>query len=426
MENSYIQRLDEVVRIGLCTGCGTCVGLCQHSSLIMIKDESRGVYLPKLKYEMCKDCGLCFECCPGYFVNFKKLNLEIFGKEPEDVLIGNFTNFYIGYSTDNKIRYNASSGGLITQLLIFALEEGIIDGALVTRMKKDKPLEPEAFIARTKEEIIDASTSKYCPVPANVVLQQIMREEGKFAVVGLPCHIHGIRKAEMRNKQLRGKILLHIGIFCMNTISFLGTEFLLQSLEIKKEEVKNINYRGCGWPGGMSIKLKNGDEIFISTSEYYDARFSSFIPLRCTLCPDHTCELADVSFGDAWLPELSKDNLGTSIIISRNEVGDEILHNAVSKGVINLIKANRNMVMQSQNMFRAKKKDLNVRIAFFRIFNKVPFYYNQKQFNYDAGSYLRTIWLYFWIFVTSKKCLWFLLNVKKSITQITTYLKERC
>jgi coenzyme F420 hydrogenase subunit beta len=47
----------------------------------------------------------------------------------------------------------------------FALEEGIIDGALVTRMKKDRPLEPEPFIARTREEIIEASKSKYCGVP---------------------------------------------------------------------------------------------------------------------------------------------------------------------------------------------------------------------------------------------------------------------
>jgi len=53
--------------------------------------------------------------------------------------------------------------GVVTQLLIFLLEKGIIDGALVVRMREDQPLEPEPFIARTKEEIISTSKFKYCP-----------------------------------------------------------------------------------------------------------------------------------------------------------------------------------------------------------------------------------------------------------------------
>ena len=40
------------------------------------------------------------------------------------------------------IRFNASSGGAVTALLAFALEQGIIDGTVVTRMSKEKVLEP--------------------------------------------------------------------------------------------------------------------------------------------------------------------------------------------------------------------------------------------------------------------------------------------
>ena len=49
-------------------------------------------------------------------------------------------------------------------------------------------------------EPVSATKSKYCPVPANVRIKKILRRNGKFAVVGLPCHIHGVRKAEMLNK----------------------------------------------------------------------------------------------------------------------------------------------------------------------------------------------------------------------------------
>ena len=147
--------------------------------------------------------------CPGHEVDFKGLNLEIFGKEPEDILIGNYLNCYVGHATDYDIRYNSASGGLVTALLIFALEEGLIDGALVTRMKKDKPLEPEPFIARTREEIIEARGSKYCPVPANVALREILEanEGERFAVVGLPCHIHGMRRAQRVDARLKERVV---------------------------------------------------------------------------------------------------------------------------------------------------------------------------------------------------------------------------
>jgi len=178
------KTISSVAKDGLCTGCGTCVALCPNDAIEMVINEKKGVYVPELDEGKCNNCGICFKVCPGHEVDFKGLNLEIFGKEPEDILIGNYLNCYVGHATDYDIRYNSASGGLVTALLIFALEEGLIDGALVTRMKKDKPLEPEPFIARTREEIIEARGSKYCPVPANVALREILEaEEGERFVV---------------------------------------------------------------------------------------------------------------------------------------------------------------------------------------------------------------------------------------------------
>ena len=153
------KTIAQVVKDELCTGCGTCIALCPKEAIKLTLNEKKGIYVPALNEEQCDNCGICFEVCPGHEVDFKSLNLEIFGKEPGDVLIGNYLNCYIGHATDYDIRYNSASGGLVTQLLIFALDEGVIDGALVTRMKEDNPLEPEPFIARTKEAIIEASKS---------------------------------------------------------------------------------------------------------------------------------------------------------------------------------------------------------------------------------------------------------------------------
>ena len=412
------RTIKEVVKNNLCTGCGTCVSICPSSAMELTKNDAKGTYIPNLNKEKCNNCGICYNVCPGHFVDFKQLNLEIFEKKSDNILIGNHLNCYIGHSTDYDIRYNSASGGLVTQLLIFALEEGIIDGALVTRMNKENPLEPEPFIARTKGEIIEASKSKYCPVPANIALKEILesKEDEKFAVVGLPCHVHGIRKAELINEKLKEKIILHVGIFCAKTTNFLGTAFLFRRLKIGRNNIKKIDYRGDGWPGGMSIELKNSGKMFIPKSEYYDNGFESFIPTRCTLCSDHTSELADISFGDAWLPELVNDKTGTSIIISRSKVTEEILQRMVLKKIIERYEIDKNKVARSQGMFRSKKNKLNARIFFFKLFGRKVPNYNQKLLRPKLSEYLMTVWYYFWIYISFNKSLWILFTIKKVCT----------
>ena len=362
------KTVKSVVKNNLCTGCGTCVAMCPNEAIKLTINEKKGIYAPELNEEKCNNCGICYEICPGHEVDFKQLNLEIFGKNPENVLIGNYLNCYIGHSTDYDIRYNSASGGLIIQLLIFALDEEIIDGALVTRMKKDNPLEPEPFIARTKEEIIEASKSKYCPVPANIALKEILdsKEGEKFIVVGLPCHIQGIRKAEQMNKKLKEKIVLHIGIFCSHAPNFWGTELLFERMKIKREEVIKLDYRGEGWPGSMKICLK--DEELLLLPDYWGfVGLDFFTPTRCLMCSDGVCELADISFGDAWLPELSDDKIGKSIIVSKNEIGEKLLHAMKLKKKIELNKVDAKKVVQSQqNMLYSKKKNLNSRIKLLR------------------------------------------------------------
>ena len=236
------KTIEEIRDAGLCTGCGTCVGLCPNSAIHLSKVED--IYIPILNEKKCNKCGTCFEVCPGYSVNFRELNLMIFGREPQNSPLGNYVNCYMGHATDPGLRYNCASGGLITGLLVFAIEEGIIDGALVTKMSDTHPLEPEVFIARTKDEIISASKSKYCPVPANIALRDVLREEGKFAAVGLPCHIQGIRKAEIINKKLAKKIVLHLGLFCNHGSTFSATNYLLTKMDLKSKDVKRIDYRG--------------------------------------------------------------------------------------------------------------------------------------------------------------------------------------
>jgi coenzyme F420 hydrogenase subunit beta len=399
------KTIEEVIKNNLCTGCGTCVGICPNDSLKMVIDKNKGLFLPKLDNEKCKKCGRCYEICPGHSVDFKELNLKIFGKEPDDLLIGNYIDCYVGHARDYQIRYNSASGGLTTALLIYALQEGIIDGALVTRMNRDEPLEPEPFIARTREEIIEASKSKYCPVPANIALKEILnsKENEKFAVVGLPCHIHGIRKSEQVNKRLGEKIVLHFGIMCSHNLTFLATNFLINNLFKKnRDDIKKISYRGDGWPGMLSIELKNENKLrypFANFGLIHLLHF--FAPKRCLRCCDQTNELADISFGDAWLPEFKNDEIGKSIAIVRTSKGNEFWKKEGLKQKIEFSQISRDRLILSQkNVIRFKKKTINAELS---VFGSHKPMYNVDLIKPEFVDYLLVLVFHIHMYISSRR-----------------------
>ena len=417
------KTITQIVKDGLCTGCGTCVALCPNESIKLTMNEKKGIYIPELNEEKCNNCGICFKVCPGHEVDFQTLNMEIFGKEPEDVLIGNYLNCYIGHSTDCDIRYNSASGGLVTQLLIFALEEKMINGALVTRMKRDNPLEPEPFIARTKEEIIEASKSKYCPVPVNIALEEILEsEEGeKFAVVGLPCHIQGIRKAEQINKKLEEKIALHLGLFCCSQgATFLATEYVLQRMNIPKENVTRIDYREGNFPPGMmTIRSKKGIIKKISHSEFWGMIFYPFVswfgPVRCMLCSDETCELADISVGSEWFPYLESGNVNQSLVLVKSKLGEEILQKCEHEDKVKLIKIDKENLFNSKGMITYKKNNLKARISLFKLLGKKTPYYNTDGLpDPTFKAYLSNTLLYMRAYISSKRYLWSMMSICQS------------
>jgi coenzyme F420 hydrogenase subunit beta len=392
------------VERNLCAGCGTCAGVCPRDAISMQMDKERGMYVPKIN-KLCDNCTLCVKACPGYHVDFFQLNEEIFGIMGNDLQLGNWTNCYAGYSTQNDLRYSAASGGLITTLLLYAMDKGIIDGALVTHMNRDKPLEPEPFIARTREEILSAAGSIYCPVPANVALKQIndTGEGERFAIVGLPCHIQGIRKWEKSNPILKNRIVFHLGIFCSHCDTFKSTDYLVKKYKVSKAAISSISYRGMGWPGYLKFGLNDKTEIKVFYADYIDyhaLRF--FIPRFCLFCCDAVCQLSDLTFMDAWLPEIkAQDKTGTSFMISRSSRGRELVEAALKDGVIALQTIDRDSIISSQGNMQYPPIDSKIIRDLFRALGqKVPIYRTESMkgrlknyirafvvlFNYLIGS----------------------------------------
>ena len=142
-------NIKTIVENELCTGCGTCVSLCSKDAIKITEDRDKSIYLPFVNNEKCIGCRICLQVCPQFYPNITKLYNYYTARSIIDgkLILGKYLNCYIGYANDSNVRFNSASGGLITALLLFALRERIIDGAIVTRMSKENPLRPEVILS---------------------------------------------------------------------------------------------------------------------------------------------------------------------------------------------------------------------------------------------------------------------------------------
>lgn len=332
----------EVGRRNLCSYCGSCVSICQTSALGFKNDTPCLV-----DAERCNYCGLCTKVCPS-----------INELEKPSVL-----KCYAAYSKNEEIRFNSSSGGFITQFLIDLLENGTIDGAIVCDYKDDV-FAPQAILAKSREDIIKASASKYCPVPMNLIFKDL--KEGSYAFVGLPCHIKSLRLYQNIDNKIKHSIIIAIGLFCNHTPKFQATDYVLYILGIRKKDVKKIRYRGDGWPGSMQVMLNNDHVVKITN--VWDTGFGKyFIPDACLNCKDVFSDYADISVGDPWLQEYYSDKLGTSFVITRKT---SAIHLIEGCGRLSINEVSYSKVFDSQKTLyeiKTQRKNYRKRRLFSRL-----------------------------------------------------------
>ncbi len=341
---------------GLCMQCGTCVGVCPTGAVTLTWDLRAGYHLT-LDAQTCTDCGRCREACPGPGLDFSpeawwRESNE--GAQSEDFL-GPWRALWFGWASDPVVRHAGASGGVATALMQTALESGAVDAVVGVRMSATNPLAAESVICRSPSEVAACRGSKYTAVAVNVALRRILEEPGRYALVGLPCHIQGLRLAQRRSRRLRERVVLTMGIFCGMTQEPRASAVLARQAGLDPADLCNVSYRGPGWPGGMRLEDRHGTVRRCDYADYTGRRFMALTPPRCRFCPDALAELADVSVGDAWLDRFAGSD-GVSDIIVRSPAGERLLEDAA--GAVVLQVASPEEMVASQTETRLVKRDV--------------------------------------------------------------------
>lgn len=298
------RTIQQVVDSRLCTSCGACSGVC-HAGAVSMRRDDYGIYAPVINLSDCNGCGLCAKVCPGGDFDYAGTHERISGCLPDDVALGPCIETFAAYAKDAGVLQKSQSGGFVSSLLIYALEQRLIDGAVVTRWNPEAPLEPETFVAQDRTQVLSAVGSIYHPVPAAAAIKQLRGRSGRYAFVGTSCQIQAMRKAEEHLPWLRDRVVLYLGLHCLGVLTWHFQDQILHKTHVSRSDVRSYRQRADDPEGGRNglIIVDRANRVH-RVGRYASRIFPRpvFANWRCQLCFDKSNEYADVSCGDCRNP----------------------------------------------------------------------------------------------------------------------------
>jgi len=332
--------IQEVVDRHLCMGCGTCAAA--RPDIVRMVDTVAHGRRPVIASDAAPDAGReLARICPGRAIDARS---PAYGGERDyaHAAWGPVLEVWEGHATDPALRFRGSSGGVVSALALFCVDEKDYAGAVQVRARADQPLLNESVISRSRADVLAASASRYAPASPCERLADLRGSAQPHVFIGKPCDVAGAARLTAEDPSLADSVALSISIFCAGTPSTAGTRELLQHLGVSdRDEVLEVRYRGRGWPGRMVVRYRSVDtgrihEASTSYAEGWGDILQKHKQWRCQLCADHLGEHADLSIGDPWYRPLGEDEAGQSLVVVRTERGKRILREAVQAGVLRL------------------------------------------------------------------------------------------
>ena len=361
-----LRGLAKIIDGGLCHRCGSCVGICPTGVLGLDDEEYPAVH----NLSACTDCDLCVKVCPGDEFDLIDAYKKNFGVDADVTSThGHFIEQSISYATDPMIRERSTSGGLVTAILLNLLKRGEIDGAVVI-VSDDKELwKGKPIVARTREEILSAMKSKYAICPTNSVFGEIRNIPGRYALVGLPCQIHGFTKAAELDQRLKERVVLTIGLFCHAAVEHEALKIIWGSLGDKVKGATKYISRIGKHPGTPHLEMQDGSLYPVyfgekggyrpSSMEIINIVYRLYTPARCLTCFDASAEFADIAVGDPWMAPPHSDvdfYKGWSFALVRNQRGLVAYNNSISDGDVIVEPVTRKEALACNRMMGTEKR----------------------------------------------------------------------
>jgi coenzyme F420 hydrogenase subunit beta len=325
--------IDRVLRGELCTGCGLCAALGGDS--IEMLSTPPGYNRPRVKGPISAETEAAIAAtCPG-----SKVESWSGIADRVDPYWGPWRDVLVGAATDDVTRFEGSSGGAISGLLVHAMKTGLVDRVVHISADPHAPTRNSTAVSRTPEEVIRRAGSRYTASSPLAQIGEALDEGGAIAFVGKPCDVSALRRLARVDPRVNRHVKLMLSFFCAGVPSHDGVRRILAEMDVESEAVTAFRYRGQGWPGNCAAETADGRKVEMSYARSWGDHLSKEVQFRCKICPDAIGGAADVACADAWYgdeagyPAFDEAD-GRSLIIARSAVGQDLVREAMAAGSI--------------------------------------------------------------------------------------------
>jgi coenzyme F420-reducing hydrogenase beta subunit len=167
-----------------------------------------------------------------------------------------------------------------------------------------------------------------------------------------------IRLLSEVDEVINDRIKYTIGLICGHQKSSKFAESMAWQVGIKPGNLRHIDFRKkfpdkpANYYGVEITGIKNGEEVTIikSTSELLGQNWGQgyFKLYASDFTDDVMNETADMTIGDAWLPQYTKDSKGNNVIIVRHPELDQIIKDGINHQKLNMDIIDKETIFRSQ------------------------------------------------------------------------------
>ena len=334
------ERLYAIVEQGLCIGCGLCQSVAGADKVRVIKTQS-GFEQPVVLGELDHDTvDRIYDVCPGTRIEGLPERL-IENDTHQDNVWGPWRRMVRAWAGDEEQRFEGSTGGVLTALGVYLLENKRVDFILQVKTSSSEPSFGEATLSFTSVDVIEAAGSRYGPSAPLVDINAVLDRNQPFAFIAKPCDVAALRNYARHDDRVDRLVKYWMVMVCGGYGSPTATEAFYRRNRIESSEVSALRYRGRGCPGPTTV-VANGESRDFHYLDYWGDDESTWgLPFRCKICPDGIGEAADIAAADTWIggsPNRvdSETDPGVNAIVARTRAGEELIAAAAADGALTL------------------------------------------------------------------------------------------
>jgi coenzyme F420 hydrogenase subunit beta len=246
----------------------------------------------------------------------------MFGRErTEDEVAGIASDIVLARATDPELLAVGQDGGLVSAILVWALEHDVIDAALVSALRDGSTWNAIPAVVNDRQGVLATAGSRYT-YSANTLAypEAVASGAERIALVGMSCQasVPAVMSTRKAGKVAR-RLSLSIGLLCSKTFDdAIFADLFEARYGLARDDIAKINIKGV-----FQIWLNDGSyhEVPLKEGHHWTRE-------GCKSCPDFAAEHADIATGGIgafsdW-----------TLTIIRTEQGREVIDGMLADGAI--------------------------------------------------------------------------------------------